>query len=60
MTVFLYGDYISSVGSIADDYELDQWIGIIKDNNTIVGNSEDIDGTTSKFVMKRVSQTDQS
>lgn len=54
-TVFLYGNYISTVGSMVDDYELDQWIGIIKDNNTIEGNSEDIDGTTGKFVMKRVS-----
>jgi len=54
-TVFLYGEYISTIGGMADDYELDQWIGIIKDSNTIEGNSEDIVATKGRFVMKRIS-----
>ncbi len=52
-TMFLYGEHIVTISGRTDDYELDQWIGIIKDTNTIEGNSEDIDGTTGKFIMER-------
>lgn len=52
-TLFLYGTHIRSIRGRADDYELDQWIGIIKDKDLIEGTSEDIDGTTGKFVLKR-------
>ena len=54
-TVFLYGESISAIGNSAADYELDQWIGLIKNNDTIEGNSIDIDETAGKFVMKRSS-----
>jgi len=53
ITVFLYGTYIHSIRGKVDDYELDQWVGIIRSNNLIEGNSEDIDGTEGKFVLKR-------
>lgn len=53
-TVFLYGERVYGVGRFVDDYEPDQWIGLIKDANTIEGNSEDIEGTQGKFAMKRM------
>lgn len=52
-TAFLYGERVYGVGRFVDDYEPDQWIGLIKDSNTIEGNSEDIEGTQGKFFMKR-------
>jgi len=53
-TVFLYGERISTIGGMADDYELDQWIGIIKTENLIEGNSEDLDGTEGRFELRRI------
>lgn len=52
-TIFLYGTHIQAIKGRADDYELDQWIGIIKSKDLIEGVSEDIDGTTGKFTLKR-------
>ena len=52
---FLYGTAIKVIKGISDDYFLDEWEGVILNNNEIVGSSEDKAGTTGEFIMLRLS-----
>ena len=50
----LYGTSVRVIKGRYTDYEFDQWVGIIENNNMIIGRSEDLAGTTGEFIMERV------
>ena len=50
----LYGTKVRIIKGKDPFYELDRWTGIIKNNNRILGFSQDEAGTTGEFVMERV------
>ena len=54
--VSLVGTSVRVIKGWLDDYQLDQWVGVIENYDKLVGYSEDIAGTTGTFVMERVSE----
>lgn len=52
---FLYGTDIKIIKGKSGDYFIDEWEGVILNNNEIAGSSEDKAGTTGEFIMLRSS-----
>lgn len=50
----LQGTNVRIIKGRYSEYELDRWTGVIKNNNEILGFSQDLAGTTGEFRMNRV------
>lgn len=52
--ISLSGTSIIGIKGDVSNYNLDKWVGVLKNNNLITGSSEDKVGTSGTFTLKRI------